>query len=480
MTIIDVANTSLWMRFQLGNTKMFIDNDCKVSVLNGRAHITSSEGLFILDFVDDVLYKYVGSNLYPSDCGISLRNADITFGVPQDVPMLMGDQVYDVFVKNISDKEVVAVATSSGINLIIDRIFTLYNNEGNLPTSLPYISSENNLYWANYSRYTGGELSYYSNVVSLLSLSGTSFSRTGFYNKSTSPYFLSSVNLNCIDVFHESESVYKIAVGNDSGLDVLFFPPENYVYSSSYSVVSEDNPLTDPLFLEYLGSSWLLEDSMGYPVALVERVSTWDTGDNIYSLKLTPGNGDAHPIYSGGYSGVYQSVDLTGVSRLFFDVRRVGPTSSLASKVFRFEVLAGSDVVLYYDEYENNSDDEIFGVSIDVSSYSGTHKFSVRAKNYYSSYSGNFTSYGSCIYVANFRSIGYNSDYEILGGTFPGVIGVDIIKDSSDDKILYFTEDGYGSIDMVINSFDFFVYGRDIPPGVSFNQVDIVNINESS
>ena len=469
LSIVDSSSETLWMRFRSGTNRAFNGLNTKVEALNGRVYYTSSAGFYIIDFVEDRVYKYTGTNLYRSSTKLALRNSTIAFGSPQTVPSLLSDSVVGVKAKNIGGSEFVAVATTSGINVIIDRITVKQNIEGHPPATAIHISDNNKLYWANYNSYNEGDLSYYNNISLLSSVSGTSFSRSGYVDSESSFYKLSSENVTSIHSTYTG-SVEQVAVGTEAGINVFLYLPDADQTSASFGINVPVVPISDPTFSSYIGRTWKTTYNTFVPCGLSSRSTEWSTSGTS-SLKLQIGNLGLATIYKDDYSGVYQRVDLTGIDRLYFDVRLVGvQVDETTLGHCSYEVVVGSDVVASFAEPFRYADDTLIAESIDVSSYSGTYDFIVRVKANIDSPSQT----ERYAYFSNFRTGLSNSDYAILGGTDPVVSSVFITYSDSAKKVVYSTSQGYGSIDLVNNTSDFFIESADIKPGMVFNNSSLI------
>lgn len=469
LSIVDYVEETLWMRFRSGENRAFNGLNTKIEALNGRVYYTSSDGFYIIDFIEDRVYKYKGTNLYRSSTKLALRNSIVSFDTPQSVPSLLSDNTVQVSAKNVGGSEFVVVATTSGINVIIDRETVKQNTEGHPPATSVYISDNNKLYWSNYNSYNEGDLSYYNNISLLSSVSGTAFSRSGYLDSESSFYRLSSENVTSIHSCYTG-SVEQLVIGTAAGLDVFLYLPDAEQSSRSFGIVVPQNPIMDPLFSSYVGRTWKTVSNTFVPCGLASRSSEWSTNGN-YSLKLQIGNSGLASIHAGDYTGVYQRVDFTPIDRVYFDVRLVGvQVDETTLGHCSYEVVVDSDIVASFSEPFRYEDNTLVAESIDVSSYSGFHDFMIRVKSNIGSPSQT-TRYA---YFSNFR-VGISScDYNVLGGTDPVVSSVFITYSDSSKKVVYSTSHGYGSIDLVNNTSDFFIKATDVKSGMLFNSACLV------
>jgi hypothetical protein len=477
MSIIDISNYSLWMRFVYGVNKMFNNIDCKISALEGKISLATSGGLFVVDFISDEVIQYSGSYIKYPDVGIALRNAEVTFDNLRSSRSLTSDVVNNVVSKKILGEEVSAVTTVSGLDLLFHGYPMVYNVQGISPSDALAISNENSLYWAGYNDNNEGELSYYSNIENLLTLSGVSFNRTAYYSKDTTPYTLTSENILSI-----SPNDLQVAIGTADGINVLFFPAYQAKHVKSFGNEVVDNPISDSSFeTPLLTSAWSLYDSAAFPAALIQLSTSWVTSSTGNSLNIKPGNGESENIILGESSGVSQSIDLTGVERIYFDIKRVGPTSDggAIDRIFYYEILIDSTIIKYYEEGPTNGEVVLVNEYIDVDSFSGSHTIYIRARRaLYSSISG-FRDLGSECFFSYFRTLGSTAEYDSMGGNDPGVKDIFIVFEENDKKVSYVTSEGYGSIDLFDNTEDFFYRAEDIPPGTTFNQADLIYYESS-
>jgi hypothetical protein len=93
LSIVDADSLTLWCRFVLGANNAFIDENSKISAINGKIYCATSSGLFVFDFVADKIRKYVGSSIYESVSGISSRNSYVIYQLTSSVSELMSDSL---------------------------------------------------------------------------------------------------------------------------------------------------------------------------------------------------------------------------------------------------------------------------------------------------------------------------------------------------------------------------------------------------
>jgi len=431
MSIMDYSDLSLWARFRVGDFRALTSISSKLAAINGRVYCVNETGMFVFDFIDDVVAKHSDGMLRESDVGLGLRNSGLVFTPIAATTPLVSDQVVDVSVKNLDGSEYIALATTSGINVVIDRVVVRENTEGSPPATAVHFSDNNALYWASFDSNNSGDLSYYNNIGLLATTTGTVFSRSGYYDSSTTPYALNSEHIYSIHTAGANSD--QIALGTDSGLSVLLFPPDSFS-----------------------------------PAGVLERSSDWSTSGT-YSLKITPGNEGRVTLPQDSYTGVFQRVNLTGVSQLYFDARFVGPTVT-AVGVVSYEIVVGTQVIKTYIEPLEDEDKTLLAETIDVSSFTGTHSFIIRLRME----SALLSSADRSAYFDNFRTFSGSYQFSQLGGADPLVGETFITFTDEAKKVVYSTSQGYGSVDLDDNTSDFYTSASGVVSGMVINSAEFV------
>lgn len=452
VSVVNYEDVSLWARLRIGENKALSESPRKISAADGQIYFAMSDGVVVLDFVHDVVRKYSGALRYESLGNIASRNAHLYFGDPSSTHGLLSDSVNDIHARTISGETFVGIATEAGLNVLTSSGTLLSCSSVSAPTTAVHIAADGGLFFGSTDSDGQGQLSYLSNVLTLTTITGTSFSRTGYFDKNTDGFTLSSSSFTHIASGSDGLSTH-VAVSHPSGIDVLLYPPSQSPRVEVFSVPVPGNPIADPGFSKQLGVSWKYVRSRVQPVATTSIDGSWSTVGTS-SLRLYPGNPNITDYYTvpGDYTGVYQRVDLTGVSRIYFDLHMVAPVSSLYTGQCRYEVWVGSSVAASYNEPATGVVTRL-SESIDVSAYTGSHDILILVVVVGSS----LLVLDRFAYFDNFRTQDYSAQFSVLGGTDPAVLGTDLIFQDAVGKISYYKSDGYGAFDLWDRTSDFFL-----------------------
>ena len=452
MSVINEEDKSLWMRFDSGSSNMFRNTSAQVSATEGKIYYSSAEGVFCLDFVQDRAINYQSGQTLQSISNIAARNYGTSFYYFDTNTFVPNNAVLDLSAKKVDGAEYLAVATVSGIGLLVnDEGKSESTPSGNVQGT--YISDDGRLYWNEYSETTGvGALYYRDGIAGLLGGSDT-FSFTSFYDTS-SAVSISSEDIN--DIYVDTSSSHKLILAHSCGVDYI-----DGLSSVKYGPNEVASAIQDPGFSSYLGIDWNIFDSssasdltlipdtsVGVFPALQAAISTgWSTLGGT-SLKLLCGSG--RMVISGDYRGVYQQLDFTSINKLYFDFRMVNEIGDYSTNYFDLEVLIGNTVVAIFSDTEETYTS--LNNIIDVSSYSGVNFLIFRMK---AKYSGDaFTT--NYYYVDNIRITQITPDYSIIDVEDHNILEAIILYGIVDKKIFFANSEGFGSIDLITNTMDFF------------------------
>ena len=446
LSILDDDSLSLWMRFQQdGENNIFRDATGELSAVNGKVYYTTASGLYVIDFPNDKAYIFVDNYKKTSINSIAGRNFKTAFHNDYTITSLSSNVINDVATKNINGNEFLAIATISGVNLIVNGTDLLLNTEGHANCRTIEISEAGSLYWNTYDTSTGrGDLSYYTNVENLLSNPGPTFSRSGFYDTETSPVALSSEDINSIFV-KDSSGTY-IVTGHSSGVDFI----QGVSGRTSYGPFPIINPVLDPSFESEVGVFWTSLSSTLFQKFEVFKSEAWSS-EGSGSLRL--GGISEKSTNSGDYGGIYQTISLDNISKLYFDIKLVNDAGLSAwVNYYDLEILVGSQILNVYSDTEESY--ERFNEFLDVSGFFGLQIVTIRL---ISKLTGSVNT-NKYFYVDNIRVLETTADYSIIPFLSHSVLEVLLLYESGEKKIFFATREGYGAIDLVDNSLDFSVF----------------------
>lgn len=464
LSIIDDSDKTLWMRFKSGSEYMYRNSEAKLAASEGKIMYTTVSGIVCLDFVQDKATNYRSGQTLQSISNVAARNYDTSFHYVETNQFILDDEVLDVAARKIDGREYIAVATVSGIGLRIDD-----EDKAESPVSgrvqKTYLSDDGKLYWNQYSTSTGRGKLYYREGIAGLYGSGDTFTHSSYYDTTTS-VSISSENIN--DIYVDTGTSHKLVLAHSCGIDYI-----DGLSSVKYGPTNVVSYIQDPEFSSYLGIYWNVYDSssssnlslggnssVGVFPSLEASISrAWSTAGST-SLKLSCGS--ARVVVSGDYRGVYQQLDLTSVGKIYFDFRMVNELEVYSTNYFDLEVLVGSTVVASFSDTEETYTS--LNNVIDVSGYTGANFLIFRIKAKYSgtSLSDNY------FYVDNVRVSQVSPDYSVLPVDDHSILEALILYGVVDKKIFFANSEGYGAVDLVTNSLDFF---NDIDDFVSLSTI---------
>lgn len=455
ISIIDEGTSKLWLRFLFGEGSAVLDNTTKVFGCNGVIYCTTSDGLVAYDFPQDKIFKYKDSSILVADETIALRNAGTTFRTfAGNIGTIPDNNLHDVACRTIGSEDYLAFTNDSGVTVIralASGVAT--SSDGPLPGAKVEISDKGALYWSGYDQPSNdGELSFFSNIVALAGPGDTSFNRTDFYGVDTALNIFGA-NITAFDV-RTVDGVDLVGVGTTEGITfIAFSPAAPFTGSVTYGVSSPaDNPIVDPAFGNYLGLDWRsFVSGVLHEDFIIERNSTFSTEGSL-SIHLRFLDLSASGFFEEDTTiGVYQDVDLTGVERVYFDIkleRNIEPDN-----FWDFEVVVGETVVKNYSDTEG--DFTKFNDSTDVLSFSGVQRLKLQLRVVADGAPGLPSS--RHVYVDNLRTKIGDPDHAVLPAGNASVKEVLLQYDDQGHKIYFSTAEGYGALDLDDNSIDYFI-----------------------
>ena len=451
MSIIDDADKSLWMRFVLGSRNMFRNVDTKMSASEGKIFYTTSSGIFCLDFVEDKIINYRRGQTLKSNSNIATRNYPTSLYNSGTNAFVVDDDVLDIDIKKIDGNEYTAVATVSGIGLRIgseDKVESPLSGR----VQRVYISEDGRMYWNSYSQSTGSGKLYYREGIAGLIGAGSSFSFSSYYD-TTTEISIASENIN--DIYVDTSFGHRLVLAHSCGVDYI-----EGGSSIKYGPTSVVDSIQDPTFSSYLGLDWLVFDSSSssnlkigvgsvgvFPALQVSLSSEWFSAGS-KSLKFSCGPNVN--VILGDYRGVYQQVDFTGIDSIYFDFKLVSDLGTRSDNFYDLEVMVGSEVLLSFSDTE----DTYISLNnvVDVSGYTGVSFLIFRMKSKYAgdSVTDNF------FYIDNIRSSQTSYDHAIMNVESHNILEAILLYGVVDKKVFFANADGFGAIDLITNTIDFF------------------------
>jgi hypothetical protein len=450
LSLIDEDNSKLWMRFLIGDPELLPDTNLRVSACNGTIYCATSGGLVAFDFVQDKIFRYKDSEIQVADETIALRDAGVTFRTFAAAAGTMSDNnIHDVACRQVGSEDYLAMVHGTGVTVRRALASGVSNStDGPEPGSIVSISEKGALYWAAYSPVTNtGEVSYYSNVAALAITGTTTFSRSGYYGTATSLRTVGEV-ITCLDV-RTVEGFDQLVVGTTEGLSFL---GQNPVRGTTYGVEANAvNPFTDTSFENHIGMDWIPFHNGFIRRANMLRKSDWSTvGDYSLYLRYYALPNSSH-VLAGTNFGVYQDVDLTGVERIYFDINFT-PVGG-ANDVWEFQVVVDDIVVKSYGSSEGPfiklTD------SANVLEYDGQRRVLFRIYFPTEVYSNtSVTDYS--LYLDNIQTAIGNPVHRVLPPGNAAIKEALVQYDTQGHKIYFATAEGFGAIDLDVNSLDYF------------------------
>jgi len=445
MSIINEIDMSLWMRFKYSPDLFVSENSPIISANNGNIYFTTSSGLHCVDFVNDKLKKYTKDYTSESLGGVSSRNVVNSYNLLPESGFILDNRIVGVSAKNIDNNSFVAVATTSGVGLLVNDVgkkcFTT------IGTKAVRLFDSGYLAWNENSGNSDiGFLSIRENISNLVNDLSPTFSRSFYYDTTTTPA-LSSVDIN--NVYIQNDGVLRLVACNDFGLDyidnsvVTYFGPE-----------SVDNPVLDGEFNNYIGINWVRNPSViGFNQFDIFRTSEWSTSSYGYSLCLSMISN--RYTFDGDYDEVYQQVDLTNTGFVLYDIKFIKPTGWAGGYV-SLDVLIDDTVIASYDDVISK---EYFGMVLDLHQYVGIHTLRFRINSHYSGQCA-LETYGGLddyrFYVSNIRTNDVSLFSSIIPTSSSEFLDAYILYTSTERKLFFSTRSGYGSIDVDTKTLDFF------------------------
>jgi len=153
LDIIDAGDNTLWMRFIAAADSQLPVGGNAISARNGKVYVGTSNGLYVIDFVNDNVVRYDASGLAVSDSPIVERNAVNFYSVQDSVTSIVDSTVNYVHTAVINGETFIAVGTDAGASVINETAGTVVNMTG-APIgkiSSVFISEDDTLYAAYHS-----------------------------------------------------------------------------------------------------------------------------------------------------------------------------------------------------------------------------------------------------------------------------------------------------------------------------------------
>ena len=129
LNIIDAGDNSLWMRFGAVSGAQLPVGCKEVYALNGKIYLATSDGLYVIDFVNDNSIRYDTIGLAVSDRPIAERNNVNIYSTQDNSLSLIDSVVNDVHAAVIDDETYIAVATDGGVSVINENKATVSHFE---------------------------------------------------------------------------------------------------------------------------------------------------------------------------------------------------------------------------------------------------------------------------------------------------------------------------------------------------------------
>lgn len=456
LSLIDEDTSTLWMRFLIGSGNLFEDTSVKVAACAGVLYCTTPSGLIAVDFAQDKIYKYAGSDIHVADEPVALRGAGVTFRVHMSsVGDMADDNIHGVDCAHVGSEDYIVITHDLGITVrraLVDGVSNA--SDGPTPAALISISEKGSIYWTGYDADNNlGEISFYSNIAALATGGTDSFSRSGYYGTGTSLRVLGEV-ISAFDV-RTVDNFDQLAVGSSEGVSFISQSPSaSFTYGVEAPAV---NNFVDPTFGNYIGDPWIPFYSGLVRRPVIIKNSVWKTAGSHSLLLRFDDLPDSSHLIEGTACGVYQNVDLTGVERVYFDINMVGGTDD----IWNFEVVIGGTVVKSYAS-ANGSFIKMTD-SVVVLGYTGVQKVEFRIKvpgerddslDYTSSY----------VRVDNIQTAIGDPQYRVLPPGNAAIKEVLLQYDAAGHKVYFATAEGYGAIDLDVRSLDYFTQLSDLVP----------------
>lgn len=446
LSVLDADDIYLWMRFNASEDSMLKDTSGRLSAAGGSIYYTTASGLLCFDFVDDKAINYKSGHTYETRTGLGLRNFASRFYSAGSNEFVRNDNVLDVSAKYLDGSRYVAAATVSGLGVLVDDSGEKIDSTSSESIRRVYIDDFGGLYWNEYIEDSSeGKLYYNDNITSIV---GDTFSYGAYYAMDT-PVGISSEYINSVSVCSEDKN--KVVVSHPHGLDYIYSGQNN-----SFGPVSINNPFLDYCFSRELGVYWHKTSSAVFDVFDIAGVSSWSTcGSKSIRLGLC----SEGLVYVGNYAGFRQSVDLTGVDNVYFDIKSVLGAADKSYNYVDLYMYIGNNFV--YGRSDTDGSGVFKNTRVDVSSYSGSYYVEFRVV---SKYDGSVET-GNYFCVDNIRTYVGSFDHYILPLSDHNIIEARIVELPVGDKLFFVATEGYGSIDLDTKTLDYFVETDDVVVG---------------
>lgn len=479
ISIIDEANSKLWMRFPVGDPALLPDATIRVTACNGVVYFATTTGLMAFDFPQDKIYRYINSEIQVADEAIALRNAGVTFRTYLSATGTMpNNNIKDVACREVGGVDYLALVHDSGVTVRRVLAEGMSNStDGPKPGTLVTISPKGAVFWVGHDPVTNsGEVSFYSNITALAITGTTSFSRTDFYSADTALFLLGN-NITAIDVRTVLNSD-QLAVGTSDGITFIGLNPGVPVSKSvTFGVTgTTENPFIDPTFEEYIGVCWTPFNHGFQRRANVVWATDWSTsGANSLQLSYSDLFFQSHAVADTKW-GVYQDVDLTGVETIYFDINS---TQTDSSNSWQFEIVVGETVVKVYT-YADGTFIKLSD-SVNVLGFNGIQRVSFRCR-FLSEVSSGGGLTDNSIKIDNIRTSVGNPTHRILPAGNAAIKEVLLQYDTEGHKIYFATATGYGAVDLDDNSLDYFtaLTDLDVTSTIENLSADFVRIEDEA
>lgn len=446
LSVLDADDMYLWMRFNASEDSMLKDTSGRLSAAGGGIYYTTASGLLCFDFVNDKAINYRSGYKYETRTGLGLRNFNSRFYSAGASEFVRHDDVLDVSANYLGGAKYVAVATVSGLGLLVGDSDEKIDSTSSESIRRVYIDDFGGLYWNEYIEDSSQGKLYYNDDIT--SIPGDYFSYSGYYALDT-PVSVSSEYINAVSVCSGDKN--KVAVSYPHGLDYIYNGLNN-----SFGPSSINNPFLDYCFSRGLGVYWYKTSSAVFDVFDIAGISSWSTCGGS-SIKL--GLCSEGLVYVGNYAGFRQRVDLTGVDNVYFDVKSVLGASDTSYNYLDLHLYIGTDLV--YSRSDIDGQGVFKNIRVDVSSYSDFYYFEFRVV---SKYDGSVET-GNYFCVDNIRTYVGSFDHYILPLSNHNIIEARIVQLPVGDKLFFVAAEGYGSIDLDTKTLDYFVETDDVVLG---------------
>jgi hypothetical protein len=212
LDILDMDKNELWIRFNTGsNTMLGVGVPYRIFAINGCIYVSMKDSSVILiDFKNDTSIKFTTSGRFTGNKNISQRHTFTTYTSANSAiypSTFMTNSVNQIRGAMTPYGETVALATISGVSVIIEKIGIFNSIDGTLPTVVTCVSPKGNVYWGSkleVSEVVTGEVSYTTSLNDVI-MSGTGisnyfFCRTNYYDSDTTVPFILNEDITSMSV----------------------------------------------------------------------------------------------------------------------------------------------------------------------------------------------------------------------------------------------------------------------------------------